>query len=242
MHNQSKGQFTRSLFNLNVAALLIGCSAFAQAKAPQTYTYSNQFAGNNQWVQYGSFPVHGGSTLKAVMSPIASDPDSDPDLYVQWGAEPAYNSFVCRPSTEFVDEVCELTVPVGVTEAFVGVKGWAFNSDFDLTVTHQAPDTDYWAGDVGNTEWARHAPYSVTPGRVFKVVMTPNDNGYPDSDADLYVQFGSDPWFGNHSCWASTQSEERVCEIVVPEGETQAYVAVLGYGFHASYEVKVTYQ
>lgn len=70
------------------------------------------------------------------MSPDGTGAESDPDLYVQFGNEPAYNDFACRPATEYVDEVCEMVVPAGQTKAYIGVRGWGFNANYSIDVSY----------------------------------------------------------------------------------------------------------
>jgi hypothetical protein len=71
------------------------------------------------WAQLGSFAVTAGSSLTVVMSGT-----EDPDLYVKFGAQPTASAYDCRPYEQGAAETCNLTVPAGATQAFVGVNAY----------------------------------------------------------------------------------------------------------------------
>jgi serine protease len=48
----------------------------------------------------------------------------DADLYIQFGAQPTNTSFACASETETANEVCNVTVPAGQTQAHIGVLGF----------------------------------------------------------------------------------------------------------------------
>jgi hypothetical protein len=58
----------------------------------------------------------------------------DADLYVRWGAQPHQSAFDCRPYYGSSNETCALTVPQGVTTAYVSVHGYSWSSTFELTI------------------------------------------------------------------------------------------------------------
>lgn len=75
-------------------------------------------------------PVRAGTPFRA-----STTGTGDADLYVQFGARPTSRTYACRPYAGDANEVCDLTVPAGVTEAYVAVNGYTA-TDFTLTVTH----------------------------------------------------------------------------------------------------------
>lgn len=88
-------------------------------------------AAGGAFTQVGSFPVTPGSNLTIVMSGTG-----DPDLHVKFGSAPSTSSYDCRPYESGPAETCNLTVPAGVTEAFVGVAGYGTAaSTFTLKIT-----------------------------------------------------------------------------------------------------------
>ncbi|WDE02294.1 hypothetical protein [Thalassomonas actiniarum] len=249
MKTITKNALTRALVKFNLAAAVIACSTFAQAGTVQTHTYTDQQAPNWGMQQYGGFAVSPGSTFKVVMTPDASkdlDGESEVSMYVNWDSAPAIfgSKFVCSPSHAsndyYAQEVCELTVPLGVSTAHVGISGFSFFAYHDLTITHEAPKVETFAGPIGNTEWV-YKEFPVTPGRGFKVEVTPII-GDDHSETDVYVQFDSQPWYNNYSCKSMLADDlTDVCEIIVPEGAGKAVVGIIGSGFHVSYDAKVTY-
>jgi hypothetical protein len=81
------------------------------------------------WQHFDAYTVEAGEKFKVTMGG-----DGDGDLYVRFGAQPTKDDYNCRPYQGGSSEVCDLTVPDGVTQAFVSVHGYS-QSDFDITVT-----------------------------------------------------------------------------------------------------------
>lgn len=80
--------------------------------------------------------VTAGTPFKAVMSGTG-----DGDLYVRFGAQPSESTYDCRPYADGADETCELSVPAGVTQAFVSVHGYtAANVSIAVTTGGTAPN------------------------------------------------------------------------------------------------------
>ena len=71
------------------------------------------------WTQVGTFPVTAGSSLTVAMTG-----SGDPDMYVQFGAQPTASAYACRPYETGAAETCTLTVPAGATQAFVAVNAY----------------------------------------------------------------------------------------------------------------------
>ena len=71
------------------------------------------------WQHFAPIAVTAGNIFKVVMSG-----SGDGDLYVQFGAQATTTTFACRPFADGSAETCELTVPVGSTQAFVSVNGY----------------------------------------------------------------------------------------------------------------------
>jgi hypothetical protein len=83
------------------------------------------------FTQFGPYTIAAGQSFKVHMTG-----DNDADLYVAFGAQPTDSSYACRPYTGSSDETCDLVAPAGATQAFVAVKGYAANSNFQLAVTY----------------------------------------------------------------------------------------------------------
>ena len=110
----------------------------ACAPTATTFQASGSLA-QNQQDNYGPFPVVPGTTFEAFMDRLRRNPD----LYVRWGAVPTTSAWDCRPrlSGGPGDETCTLTVPAGVSQAYVSVRGRNRRGDnrYALTVTYFAP-------------------------------------------------------------------------------------------------------
>lgn len=91
----------------------------------------NVFIGAATVNYYDRIPVRPGTPFRAVLAG-----SGDGDLYVRWGNRPDTELFDCRPFTPHTSEVCDLTVPAGVTEAFVAVDAY-LDSTYWLDITHQ---------------------------------------------------------------------------------------------------------
>ncbi|EYF01835.1 matrixin family metalloprotease [Chondromyces apiculatus] len=62
----------------------------------------------------------------------------DPDLYVRWTSQPTTTAYTCRPYLSGATESCNLTVPAGITKAYVSVRGYSAGT-YNLNVTYTAP-------------------------------------------------------------------------------------------------------
>ena len=80
---------------------------------------------------YDRIEVRPGTPFRALLQG-----SGDADLYVRWNARPDARGFHCRPFTSGSSEVCEMTVPAGVTQAFVAVDA-KLNSTYWLDVWYQ---------------------------------------------------------------------------------------------------------
>ncbi|AKF79553.1 peptidase M10 [Myxococcus fulvus 124B02] len=163
----------------------------------------------------------------------------DPDLYVRFGAAPTTTTYNCRPYLSGASESCSLTVPAGVTTAFVMVRGYTA-ATFTLTINYTRPSTggtaatDTKSGTVSTGSVTDFPAYSVVAGSTFKVVMTGS------GDPDLYVRFGAAPTTTTYACRPYLTGAAETCEVTVPAGQTSAYVQVRGYSA-GSYNLAINY-
>ncbi|MEZ4404425.1 MAG: hypothetical protein R3B06_30680, partial [Kofleriaceae bacterium] len=90
-------------------------------------------------------------------------------------------------------------------------------------------------GSVTKGQWVQLGAVAVTAGSQLSVAMTGT------GDADLYVKFGSAPTATVYDCRPYGGDSNETCDLPVPTGATQAFVAVLGYSdTAATYTVKTT--
>jgi hypothetical protein len=95
-----------------------------------TTTERTGMAAANAFVQVGSFPVTAGQNISIVQSGTG-----DPDLHVKFGAAPSATVYDCRPYANGADEKCELAVPAGQTQVFIGVHGYGAATNFKIVLT-----------------------------------------------------------------------------------------------------------
>lgn len=93
-------------------------------------TDANGSVAKDEWKHQAAVAVNPGEGFTVIMS--GSD---DADLYVKFGSQPTTSSYDCRPYAGGSSEECALTVPDGVTQAFVSVRGYAASSNFQLHIT-----------------------------------------------------------------------------------------------------------
>lgn len=114
------------------------CADLAKC-GPQLYEVDPGLVMPSSWVHHGPFTVRPGTQLKAVLTRQSGNPD----LYVRWSKKPTASVYTCRPYLAgAADEVCALTVPAGVTSAYVSVASRAGNLNwgvYKLKVSYFAP-------------------------------------------------------------------------------------------------------
>lgn len=195
------------------------------------------------WKHYGPFSVEGGTSFSVDMTG-----SGDPDLYVRFGAAATTSAYHCRPYLNGATESCDLSVPTGVTEAYVSVRGYTSGA-FTLNIAWTEPSTSTgggggsttgtaktvtYSGSVAKGANAHHGPVSVLAGTTLKVVMSGS------GDPDLYVRFGAQPTTSSYHCRPYLDGANETCTLTVPAGQSSAYIMVRGYQ-SATYAVAVDY-
>jgi serine protease len=99
---------------------------------PQTGSASGS-VGYGQWVRYQPLSVLAGTRFTVNMTGTG-----DPDLYVRFGAQPTTSAFHCRPYIDGATEVCDLDVPAGQSQAYIGIRGYT-SGTFTINVAWTAP-------------------------------------------------------------------------------------------------------
>ncbi|HEY5928113.1 MAG TPA: pre-peptidase C-terminal domain-containing protein [Kofleriaceae bacterium] len=90
-------------------------------------------------------------------------------------------------------------------------------------------------GNVAGGAWTQVGTFPVTPGQSFTVAMTGT------GDPDMFVKFGAQPTESSYDCRPYETGPAETCTLTVPTGQTQAFIAVNGYGSTAStFALKVT--
>jgi hypothetical protein len=199
---------------------------------PTTETVNGSVA-SGQSAYHGPYDVTAGTYFKVVMSGTG-----DPDLYVHFGSYPTTNSFYCRPLLTGASETCNVLVPQGENKAYLMVKGTT-SATYKLDITYTKPSTggptsETLSGSVASGQSVYHGAYDVVAGTYFKVVMSGT------GDPDLYVGFGSYPGTNNFYCRPALVGATEMCDVLVPEGQTKAYIMVKGIT-SATYTLNLNY-
>ena len=179
------------------------------------------------WKQYGPFNVAAGATITAVISG-----DNDADLYVRKGAAPTAAAYDCRPYRDGSSEQCSL---VGPGTFYVGVNGYAQNSNFELVVTY----TEGTGGGGGGTPPPTMVQHINTTGAVAQgelklytldviagrrvVVRTTSTK-----DVDLYIQMNAAPTTSAYLMRAWTTSGNETISYT-PTSNGKLHIGVHGY-------------
>ncbi|KYF69300.1 pre-peptidase C-terminal domain-containing protein [Sorangium cellulosum] len=207
---------------------------------PVTETFSGRVA-------RGAFdpvgPADGIEVVPGTTFTVVMTGTGDPDLFVKFGSAPTARSFDCRPYLSDANETCTLEVPEGETRAFIKVHGYT-GSTYDIEVSYSAPGepaagdgtptSTSFEGSLARRQTAPHGPIAVVPGTSFQAVLSGT------GDPDLYVRFGEEPTLSTFDCRPYLDGADELCELTVPEGQSQAFLLVNAY-VASTYKVDVNY-
>jgi hypothetical protein len=111
----------------------------------------------------------------------------------------------------------------------------ALDANKAIGVVAEGGTTTDQNGTVNGGAWTQLQTVAVQPGQSFTVVMSGS------GDPDLYVKFGSQPSASSYDCRPYESGAAETCTLTVPAGQTQAFLAVNGYGTTASmFNLKIT--
>lgn len=89
------------------------------------------------------------------------------------------------------------------------------------------------SGNATNQGWVQVGSFPVVGGQKLAVAMTGT------GDPDLYVRFGAQPTTSTYDCRPYTEGAAETCDLTVPAGAANVFVAVYGYGAGATYDIKI---
>jgi len=111
----------------------------------------------------------------------------------------------------------------------------AVDANKAIGVTVEGGTTVDRNGSVTGGAFTQVGTFPVTAGQSFSIVMSGT------GDPDLYVKFGATPTANSYDCRPYETGAAETCNVTVPAGATQAFVAVNGFGTTASdYALKIT--
>ncbi len=116
---------SHKVVTFNEANALIGATSVGGSTVKKAGTVKK-----GEWNHLEKFAVVAGQKARVVMSGTG-----DVDLFVKFGSQPTSEAYDCRPYATGSSELCELTVPAGMTAMYVSLNGYAETSNFDLSVT-----------------------------------------------------------------------------------------------------------
>ena len=160
---------------------------------------------------------------------VLSDGLGDADLYVQFGAQPSLESYDCRPWLYGNDETCTFPTP-GAGTYYIMIKGYSNYAGVSIVANYDeilgrglkngGPIVDL-SGSAGSQELYT---FDVPENASDLEIAIAGGMG----DADLYVQFGSQPSLENYECAPYLPGNEEFCFFAVPEAGTY-YILIHGY-------------
>lgn len=182
-------------------------------------------AADGDWVHYEVTVPAGATSLRAQLSGGAGDAD----LYVRRGSEATLNRYQCRSYDAGPVENCEVAMPsAGLW--YVSVYAASSFEDVELEVASREADGDLGTSVYGPDyatvrAWTHYGPFEVTPGSRFVAALDAISQ-----NPDLYVRFDAQPDASSYDCRPrlSGAPGDEVCDLIVPEGASEAYVSVAG--------------
>jgi leucyl aminopeptidase len=206
----------------------------------KTDTFTGAVTKNQQQV-FG--PINALSSTTVTINMTGSN---DADLYVRIGQTPTTSQYDCRPYKSGSAESCTLQIGSTDSEVYIMVRGYSSaSSNFNIDATYTPagtggpvtePTVDVKTGSVTKNQENVFGPFPIKTATNFTANMTGTN------DADLYVNFDSEPTTSIYECRPYKNGSTESCELTVPLGASNAYVMVRGYSSQASsYEVTMTY-
>jgi hypothetical protein len=107
-------------------------------------------------------------------------------------------------------------------------------SSFEAQVRYSRQLVGTASGSLAQGQEFHYNPLTVLGGTKLKVVMTGTN------DPDLYVRFGTNPTTTAFDCRPYTGGAYEICDLVVPNGQSSAYIMVRGYTA-STYNLTVNY-
>ncbi len=152
----------------------------------------------------------------------------DADLYVKFGSAPTTQAYDCRPYRTGNSETCTFAAPQAGTyhvmlrayNSFSGVSLVGSFQENGGSAASSVAESDL-SGAAGS--W-QHFPLEVSAGSSALDVQMSGGSG----DADLYVNFGSEPTTQDYVCRPYRSGNSESCSIDNPQAGTW-YISVQGY-------------
>jgi endonuclease I len=178
----------------------------------------------------------------------------DADLYVRAGSTPTSSSYDCRPYLWGNDESCAFSYPETGTY-YIQVRAYEAFSGLSLLATYDGGT----GGDTGGNTGGDTSSNTLSNGdtvsslsgssgsELFYDIDIPagasdlqiNING-GTGDADLYVNFGSQPTSSSYDCRPYIGGNSESCSFTTPQTGTY-YIMLRGYTSYSGVSLSVSY-
>lgn len=190
--------------------------------------------------QYFTLQVPAGATE---LSFAMTGGSGDADLYVRFGSQPTTSTYDCRPFVGGNEETCTIS-NIQAGTYYVMIQGYSAYSGVSLTGEYTESSGGSGTGGGGTIndlaaatgEWVRYT-IDVPAGMSSLDVDISGGTG----DADLYVQFGSQPTTSSYDCRPYRTGNTESCSVSNPDAGTyhigvRAYQSFSGVTLDAYYQ------
>ncbi|PCK32815.1 M28 family metallopeptidase [Pseudoalteromonas piscicida] len=152
----------------------------------------------------------------------------DADLYVRYGAKPSLNTFDCKSTNSSSEEQCNITsIQSGtyhvMVEAWNAISGVSLTGQYDASGGNTPINRTVESISVASGQW-QYFSQELAQGYQTLSISTSGGTG----DADLYVNFGSQPNTGTYQCRPYKNGNNEVCTISNPKAGTW-HIGLQGY-------------
>jgi len=171
---------------------------------------------------------------------VMSGSNGDADLYVRYNAEPSTSDWDCRPYSAGSNENCSSTNPAA-GRWYVAVRAYSSFTGVSITATYDVggscpPYTDSLSGISGASGSWNYYTQEV-PACATSVTVTISGG---TGDADLYVNFGSQPTTSTWDCRPYKYGNSETCTFTNPATGTW-HIGIRAYSAYSGVTLSVEY-
>lgn len=182
-------------------------------------------SGASKSQQFFTMEVPQGATN---LSFTTSGGTGDADLYVRYGSKPTLDTHDCKSTNSSSNEQCNISaVQTGtyyvMVEAWNAISGVSLVGQYDTSSGNTPIDETINNISVASGQW-QYFSQALTAGYQTLTITTSGGTG----DADLYVNFGTQPNTSTYQCRPYKNGNNEVCTISNPQAGTW-HIGLQGY-------------
>ncbi|NUZ12223.1 M20/M25/M40 family metallo-hydrolase [Pseudoalteromonas sp. McH1-7] len=152
----------------------------------------------------------------------------DADLYVRFDAKPTLETYDCKSTNSTSNEQCDITTAQAGTyhimvEAWNAISGVSLLGKYDTSSGNPPIDKTVENIAVASGQW-QYFTQALGAGYQTLTISTSGGTG----DADLYVNFGTQPDTGTYQCRPYKNGNNEQCTISTPQAGTW-HIGLQGY-------------